>query len=124
MILSDLLDARVLDADGAHVGYVVDVRFVLDGPPAGPLAAPRLHGLLVSPRTGTSYLGFERRDVRAPWPVAHWYRWRHRGTFLARWTDVAAVDAGGVHLRAGARRFEPGLPGPTHREPAEPEHTG
>lgn len=124
MILSDLLDAPVRDAAGEHVGYVVDVRFVLDGAPAGPgtLAAPRLHGLLVSPRTGTSFLGYERRDVRAPWPVAQLVRWRHRGTFLAHWTDVAAVDGAGVHLAPGARRFDATLPGPTHREPAEPEH--
>jgi hypothetical protein len=130
MILSDLLDARVLGDDGAPLGYVVDVRFVLDGPPDGPLAAPRLHGLLVSPRTGTSFLGFERRDVRSPWPIARWYRWRHRGTFLAHWSDVAAVDDAGVHLRDAPaarrarahRRLSPGTwvpgvhgPGMVHR---------
>ncbi len=124
MILSDLLDAPVLASDGEHVGFVVDVRFVLDGPPAGPgtLAAPRLHGLLVSPRTGTSFLGYERRDVRAPWPIAHLVRRLHRGTFLTRWTDVAAVDVAGVHLHPAARRYDAALPGPTHQEPAEAEH--
>ena len=52
MILGDLLDARVTGSDGDRVGFVVDVRFALDGPLDGLLAAPRLHGLLVSPRTG------------------------------------------------------------------------
>ncbi|WP_431837942.1 PRC-barrel domain-containing protein [Cellulomonas sp. Y8] len=127
MILSDLLDAPVRAADGTPLGWVVDARFVLDGPVdppgagGGVLAVPRLHGLLVSPRTSTSFLGYERTDVRAPWPVAHWLRRRHRGTFLAHWADVASVDADGVALVAGARRYDPALPGPTHRRPAEPE---
>lgn len=122
MILSELLDAPVLAADGERVGYVVDVRFVLDGPAGALLAVPRLHGLLVSPRTGTSFLGYERRDVRAPWPVARWLRWRHRGTFLAHWSDVAAIDADGVHLVVGSRRYEATLTDPTHQQPRETEH--
>lgn len=110
MILSDLLDRFVLDADGRHLGHVIDVRLVLDGPPAGVLAAPRLHGLLVSPRTATSFLGYERTEVTAPWPVARFLRWRHRGTFLVQWSDVDAVEDGAVRLRAGAVLREPALP--------------
>lgn len=112
MILSDLLDLPVHD-DGGPIGYVVDVRLVLDGPPDGTLAAPRLHGLLVSPRTGGSFLGYERHDVNAPWPIARWLRWRHRGTVLVHWTDVERADADGVWLRPGAPRYDAGLPGPT-----------
>ena len=110
MILTDLLDRFVLDADGAYLGHVIDARFVLDGPPAGVLAAPRLHGLLVSPRSATSFLGYERTGVSAPWPVGSFLSWRHRGTFLVHWTDVAAVEDGGVRLRAGAVFREPALP--------------
>lgn len=95
MIASDLLDVPVLDADGTHVGFVVDLRLVLDGPPDGPLARPRLHGLVVSPRSRSSFLGFERSAVRAPWPVAHLVRRRHRGTFLVHWSDVASVPTPG-----------------------------
>jgi len=109
MILSDLLDVPVIDADGKRVGFVIDARFVLDGPPDGQLAAPRLHGLLVSPRTGTSFLGYERSDVRSPAVLAHWFAWRHRGTFLVHWTDVAAVTADAVQLRPDHRRWAPVL---------------
>ncbi|WP_028047765.1 hypothetical protein [Cellulomonas sp. URHE0023] len=111
MILGDLLDARVTDADGRGLGFVVDARFALDGPIDGLLAAPRLHGLLVSPRTATSFLGYERNGVRAPALLARWFRWRHRGTFLVHWSDVRWVADGTVVLRAGYERYSPGLTG-------------
>lgn len=118
MIASDLLDAPVRDDAGTHVGWVVDLRFVLDGAPGTQLARARLHGLVVSPRTRTSFLGFERSAVRDPWPVASLLRWLHRGTFLVHWPDVAHVPASddgadpdrpAVTLRAGYTRYEPGL---------------
>jgi hypothetical protein len=118
VIASDLLDVPVLDDAGAHLGWVVDLRFVLDGAPSTYLAGARLHGLVVSPRTRTSFLGFERSDVRSPWPVAPLLRWLHRGAFLVHWPDVAAVpapvdatdpDSRAVTLRAGYTRYEPGL---------------
>jgi hypothetical protein len=118
VIASDLLDVPVLDDAGTHLGWVVDLRFVLDGSPSTFLAGARLHGLVVSPRTRTSFLGFERSDVRDPWPVAQWLRWLHRGTFLVHWPDVARVppsaddtDPAGraVTLRAGYTRHEPRL---------------
>jgi hypothetical protein len=118
MILGDLLDAPVRGPADEPLGYVVDVRFVLDGPLDGTLAAPRLHGLLVSPRAGTSFLGYERTGVRSPALVARWLRWRHRGTFLVHWSDVESVAPGAVRLRHGFRRFSPDLPG---RPPQRPD---
>ena len=117
MILGDLLDSPVLGPDGARVGFVVDVRFALDGPLDGLLAAPRLHGLLVSPRTGTSFLGYERNGVNAPALLARWFAWRHRGTFLVHWTDVESVTGDAVALRAGFRRFAADLPGTPAQRP-------
>jgi hypothetical protein len=117
MILGDLLDVPVRGADGERLGHVIDVRLDLDGPVVGVLAAPRLHGLLVSPRTGTSFLGYERSGVRSPALLARWFAWRHRGTFLVHWQDVATVTRDAVTLRAGHRRFAPGLPGPSGRRP-------
>src|SRR4051794_37862424 len=118
MILGDLLDAPVRGSSDEPLGYVVDVRFVLDGPLDGQLAAPRLHGLLVSPRTGTSFLGYERTGVRSPALLARWLRRRHRGTFLVPWADVEAVAPGAVRLRDGFRRLSPDLPG---RPPQRPD---
>jgi hypothetical protein len=116
--VGDLLDARVLGPDGAELGVVVDLRLALevveepqDAPGEGqdreeaghdaPLAArarrdavggARLVGLLVGPRGAGSFHGYERTDVRSPWPVPQLVRRRHRGTFLARWEDVAALE--------------------------------
>ncbi|GEA84054.1 hypothetical protein CWIS_04580 [Cellulomonas sp. A375-1] len=120
MLLSDLLDAPVRDSDGRALGYVVDVRLVLDGPLDGVLAAPRLHGLLVSPRTGTSFLGYERTDENSPALLARWLRHRHRGTFLVLWSDVVRPDHApgprddeqAVTLRGGYHRWDPALPRP------------
>lgn len=108
MTLADLLDLTVRDSSGRHLGYVVDVRLVMDGAVRGTLPTPRLYGLLVSPRTRTSFLGYERAGARGPWPVAAYLRWRHRGTFLVLWDDVAAVTAD-VTLRPGYRRLEPAV---------------
>ena len=109
MILSDLLDSPVLDAAGDRLGFVVDVRLVLDGPLDGTVARPRVEGLLVSPRTGSSFLGYERRDDQRPAVLARILRARHRGTFLVRWQDVAEVDTREVRLAEAYRRWSPVL---------------
>jgi len=117
MILGDLLDAPVHDGAGRPLGFVVDVRLVLDGPVTGLLAAPRVHALLVSPRTGTSFLGYERTDVRSPALLARFLRWRHRGTFLVDWSDVAVATGDAVTLVDGYRRWSPAYPGRDRRRP-------
>ena len=119
MIASDLLDVRVLDHAGVPVGWTVDLRLVLDGPLDGQLARPRLHGLVVSPRTRTSFLGFERNTANSPWPVAQLLERWHRGTFLVHWDDVERWPTpeerrnpdvvAVVVLRPGYVRYDPGL---------------
>lgn len=109
MILSDLLDVPVLDARGARIGYCIDARLVLDGAPGPLLAAARLHALIISPRTRTSFLGYERSSITAPWPLAPWLRRRHRGTFLLLWEDVERAGPHEITLRAGHRQFDPRL---------------
>lgn len=107
MILSDLLDNRVLDQSGERVGYVIDVRFLLDAADGeADNAHPgtlRLDSLIVSPRSRTSFLGYERSNVTAPLFIAQFLRWRHRGVRLIQWHDVGRVDPGVVHLRVGYR---------------------
>ncbi|MFI6427907.1 PRC-barrel domain containing protein [Promicromonospora sp. NPDC050880] len=138
MNVGDLLDARVLDADGTALGVVVDARFALEildehddeeeheqdrEDPERPLSAhtasrgsvgaARLLGLLVSPRGGGSFLGYERTEVRSPWPVPQLVRRRMRGTFLVDWDDVADVrtdeEPVTVRLRAGWTKESPDL---------------
>lgn len=131
MIIGDLLDARVLGPDGEAIGYVADVRLsaeLREAAAAGPgddesgdqpltarvgrhdaVGQVELVGLLVSPSGGTSFLGFERTDVRSPWLIAALVRRLHRGTFLVAWQDVAALGDGTVTLSDGFERLDPSL---------------
>lgn len=107
MQVSELLGVDVVDADGHRLGTVVDVRLAVEGDLDHDPAVPTVFGVLVSPRTQSSYLGYERSDARRPQVLAALLRWRHRGTFLALWRDVARVDVDSVRLRAGFTRYSP-----------------
>ena len=99
MILTDLLGSRVFGPD--FLGYLTDVRFVLDPPSTDqPMPKARLYGIVVSPHAKSSSLGFERVEVRSPWPIAAAVRWRHRDSFLVTWADIARLDSRRVQLRS------------------------
>ncbi|TQK31168.1 PRC-barrel domain-containing protein [Arthrobacter sp. SLBN-53] len=101
MQLSDLLGAAVTDQSGQRLGTVTDVRLAVhcdDSPPS-------LFGLVISPRTRSSYLGYERSQVRRPAALSALLRWRHRGTFLAMWRDMHAITDDGIVLRQGFERY-------------------
>jgi hypothetical protein len=79
-------------ADGGYGAYTtaevratstVDIRLSGAGDLDDNPSAPTLFGLVVSPRTRSPYLGYERSDANRPMALAAWLRWRHRGTFLA-----------------------------------------
>jgi sporulation protein YlmC with PRC-barrel domain len=110
MILSDVLGQDVLDEHGARVGQVNDVRFVIDGKPGQLLADARVYGLVVSPHSTSSYLGYERNGVNRPALIARFLAWRHRGSFVVAWPDVAMIGRDAVRLRAGYERLSPDLP--------------
>jgi hypothetical protein len=118
MRLTELLGMPVREASGRRLGVVVDVRFVLDGPPAahgtGIVAEARLHGLLVGRHPGQAFAGYERTDTDRPALVNRFLAWRQRRTVLVLWRDVAALD-GEVVLRPGATRYAPALRQPGAR---------
>jgi sporulation protein YlmC with PRC-barrel domain len=111
MQLSRFLGLKVVDAAHHPVGTVVDVRLTMTGDPKHGPAAPQVVGLVISPRTKSSFLGYERSDANAPVILAALSRWRHRGTFLAAWDDVERVGADLVRLRAGYTRHSAVLRG-------------
>src|SRR3954471_23615675 len=98
MRASDLLGARVLDADGTPLGYVSELHCSLDGPSDGPLAAPRLRALTVSTRRAGASLGYQQRDMRGPWPIRLLVRRLHRRARQVEWNRVAGVADGVVRL--------------------------
>jgi sporulation protein YlmC with PRC-barrel domain len=107
--LSELLGLDVLDATAQRLGTIVDVRLAVTGDLDDDPDTPTLFGLVISPRTRSSYLGYERSDLRRPTVLAALLYWRHRGTFVALWDDVARVDAESVSLRTGFGRYAPTL---------------
>ena len=104
MRLSHLLNSAVLDADDRVVGRVHDVRLLQDGPPMGPFgAAFRVAGMLVGPWSLGARLGFERRDVKGPWPLKVAFERLHARALGPRWSDLRSIEQGIVRLRASAR---------------------
>jgi len=106
MILSDVLGSDVVDHHGQRLGEVSDVRFALDAAPGQLLSGARMVGIVVSPRTASSFLGYERLGLTQPWPVAQLLRWRHRGSFLVLWEDIERMGSQEVALRAGFTAYE------------------
>ncbi|ABK69694.1 PRC-barrel domain-containing protein [Mycolicibacterium smegmatis] len=109
MQLSDLLGLVVTDAGHHRVGTVIDVRLTVAGSATENPPAPRLAGLVVSPHTRSSFLGYERTGINAPAVIAAIARWRHRGTFVVEWADIARIGVDRVILRGGFERHSPGL---------------
>jgi len=107
MLLSEVLGLRVVDAGNHPVGTVVDVRLTTSE--ALDPATPRVLGLVISPRTRSSFLGYEISEANAPVMIAALMRWRHRGTFVAAWDDVARIGSDLVRLRPGFTRYSPVL---------------
>ncbi|KRE30283.1 hypothetical protein ASG82_24490 [Mycobacterium sp. Soil538] len=109
MQLSELLGSTVRAADGARLGTVIDVRLCIGGDPNDHPAMPEVFGLIVSPRTSSSFLGYERSNVQQPSLLAALLRFRHRGTFLSLWSDVDRIEGKEVRLRGGAVGYSPVL---------------
>jgi hypothetical protein len=108
--LSELLSLPAMDPDQRRLGTVVDVRLAVAGDPENDPDTPTLAGLLISPRTTSSYLGYERANSGQPSALAALLRWRHRATFLAVWSDIAWLGPDSVGLRRGYRTYSPVLP--------------
>ena len=106
MLLSDLLGLQVVDAQSRRVGTVIDVRLAAPQDPDQQVPT-RLLGFVISPNTRSSYLGYERTDIAAPWLLAAVLRWRHRGTFLAAWDDIARVGSNALTLRGDISASRP-----------------
>jgi hypothetical protein len=108
MIATDLLGLEVFGP--RFVGYVSDLRFVLDESSSDqPTPTARLYGLVVSPHARSTSLGFERSGVGSPWPIAALVGWRHRGSFLVWWADIARIEPPRVQLRPDYTKWSPYL---------------
>ena len=100
MLLSDLMRAHVVDAEGSPCGRVEDVLFVQDGPLVGAFGARlRLEGLTLGRRSLGVRLGFHRSNMRGPVVLKQLLEWLDRRAKYARWDDVESFESGVVRLR-------------------------
>ena len=99
MRAGDLIGADVLDAEGAGIGVVTDLRCVRDGPVRGALATLRVDALIVSRRHTGSLLGYDRREQQGPWLIRLLVRRLHRHLRVVPWSAVAATPAPGEPIR-------------------------
>ena len=115
MLASELLRARVVDADGVDLGHVDDIRVVQDGPLIdGFGAALRISDLVVGPGGLAVRLGYVRHGVRGPALVRGWAARSERRCLLVPWGDVVSCDDRIVRLRrvgADLPRLAEGLAG-------------
>src|SRR6185369_9962952 len=100
MRLADLIDSRIVDADGRDIGPVGDVWLIQNGPPIGVFGAALTVDALVIGRFGlASRAGYEREGVRGPAPIAWYLRRRTAHRQVVPWSDVAALEEGRIRLR-------------------------
>lgn len=103
MRASELLRARVVDAEGADLGRVEDLRLVQDGPYVdGFGAAIRVDGMIVGKTTLAVRLGYDRHQVRGPALLRATFGALERRAHYVRWEDVEAVEDRRVRLRVAA----------------------
>src|SRR3954451_11660073 len=100
MRASDLIGLPVLDAGGRHIGIVIDLRCVQDGPLRGAMAAPRVRAVLVSRWHTGALLGYHRREQQGPWLVRVAIRRLHRQLRIVAWDDLE-LDGNRIRLRRG-----------------------
>lgn len=87
--LNDLLQLRVLLADGSDAGRLLDVRLEHDRDGDGSL---RVVGLVVGRGRPGSYLGYDRRGDMGPLLVNRVVRRLHRHSGYVSWDDVQELD--------------------------------
>jgi hypothetical protein len=107
--VSELIGLPVRDNGSHRIGTVIDARVTVTEDSDGRPSQPQLLGLLVNPRSHSSFLGYERSAANEPRPLFALLKWRQRDTFLAAWEDVDVVDADAVRLRKGYVRYSPVL---------------
>lgn len=99
MRASELLGARVVDAEGRRVGVVTGLHCTSDGPKHGPLAAPVVRGLRVMPHGWGAGLGYQQRGQLGPWLIRRTVEWMQRRGRIVPWHDVDDVADGEIRLR-------------------------
>ncbi len=105
MILSDL-NRLPVEVEGEKIGYVVDARFGVPSSGTKVEGPARLIGLIVDRRKSASFLGYERKSVNGPEPIARYLAWHHRAAFLLKWEDIQSIGHEAIEARPGFTRHD------------------
>ncbi len=97
MILSDLIDAEVVDSTGARLGWVLDLRFSRGRDDS---SQARLEAMVVGGHRRVPFLGYERAGMTRPKILAWFLHRMHRDSRLIPWSEAARLDEGRITLRA------------------------
>lgn len=99
MRLNELLGHRVLDADGADVGGVADVRLVQDGPMLISMQRSfRVDGLILVENRVSRLFGYERHT--GPELLRRLVHARLGEVWYLPWNDVEAIADGTITARS------------------------
>ena len=91
-LLSALLDARVVRADGSDAGHVLEVRAEQVTPLSSRVGPLVVTSLVHGHRRLGSRLGYSDDPRMGPAVIGAALRWWHRGDEETHWADVGAVD--------------------------------
>jgi sporulation protein YlmC with PRC-barrel domain len=111
--LSDILECDMVDDQGERIGRVHDVRLIRQGSPQGMFGPSyQIVGLIVGRSAIGTRLGFDRTDVKGPWPLKKLFGRTRNKRHYVDWGMVESVDKGLVRLKVGkeACREVPPLP--------------
>jgi hypothetical protein len=104
VLISDLIGAAVVDADGKRLGKVTDVRLVQDGPYIEGFGnALRVDSLVIGRDGIANRLGYARGGVHGPWLVRRLASAVEGKAWLVPWTDCRVREPG---LTVGKGRVE------------------
>lgn len=95
---AELIGCVVLDPRGRTVGHVHDLVFLVrtteDGPPRFELVA------IECGRAGIGHrLGYMRKAMAGPWPLAALFRWMYRHSRVIAWSEVRRIDPPRIEIR-------------------------
>lgn len=100
---ADLLSHRVVDVDGAELGWVRDLRLERRG------SRWVATGLVAGQRMLSERFGTAAGVIEGPALLLGWLRRRHAHLRWVPWDDVARVADGTVHLRRRRDDLDPVL---------------
>jgi hypothetical protein len=114
--MTAIIDKTVRDKNRTVIGKAHDVFGVRDGPVLGNEPAYRIEHVIAGRGAFGDRFGYDRHDMKGPWPLAALFNWMKRGALGFRWPDIDSIDADTITLNRSINELKkvPDLPEPDH----------